>query len=777
MADAERDGRRLAPGDRLLQYEVLELLGVGGMGEVYRARDERLGREVAIKVLPARVADDAVVQARFEREARAVATLSHPGIVTIYEFARLPALQLVVMELLRGETLRQRLDRERVPWVDAVALGAQMADALAAAHAEGIVHRDLKPENTFLTRSGAVKVLDFGLATGRRSAVAGRATEAVTTGVELTGAGGFAGTLGYCAPEQLRGERVDARADLFALGCILYELITGRRAFTGATPADVAASVLAREPAPLAALGADVPAALDGLVFRCLRKAPEDRLDSAEGLAVLLHDIRRSALTSAAAGRTVHRAAAPATTHFDLVVIGSGPAGQRGAIAAAKAGRRVVMVDRRAMLGGVSLHRGTIPTKTLREVVLHLAGFSSRSFPGREFAAGPDAAVADLAWRVQSVMDREQHVVHGHLTRNGVVLADGLARFLDPHRVQVTNDHHDFVLSADRVLIATGSRPVHAPSIPVDGQRIFDTDALPLLSQLPRDVIVVGASVIGLEYASIITALHRRVTVIDQRPVVLEFADDEIVEALCYQLRRRGATLRLGETVTGVRRDDRGHVVATLDSGKTAHGDVLLSAVGRQANTASLDLAAAGLDADARGRLNVDAAFRTAVPHISAAGDVIGFPALASTSMEQGRLAVAHMFGLDGVRAETPLPYGIYTIPEISMVGKTEQQLTAERVRYEVGVARYEDLARGQMLGDDAGFLKVLFDPVSLQVLGVHIIGTGAAELIHIGQTLMATGGTLDVWRDAAFNHPTLAEAYKVAALNGFNRLSETAPR
>ncbi len=777
MADAARDGRRLAPGDRLLQYEVLELLGVGGMGEVYRARDERLGREVAIKVLPARVADDAVVQARFEREARAVATLSHPGIVTIYEFARLPALQLVVMELLRGETLRQRLDRERVPWADAVALAAQMADALAAAHGEGIVHRDLKPENTFLTRSGAVKVLDFGLATGRRFAVAGTATEAVTTGVALTGAGGFAGTLGYCAPEQLRGERVDTRADVFALGCILYELITGRRAFTGATSADVAASVLAREPAPLAALGAEVPPDLDALVFRCLRKEAEDRVESAEALATLLRDIRRTALGAVPAGRVAARTGAPPTTHFDLAVIGSGPAGQRGAIAAAKAGKRVVMVDRRAMMGGASLHRGTIPSKTLREVVMHLAGLYNRPFHGRDFSAGPEVSTADLAWRVQAVIEREQHVVHGHLSRNGIVLADGQARFLDPHRLQVTNDHHEYAITADRVLIATGSRPAHSPAIPVDGQRIFDTDALPHLQTIPRELIVVGASVIGLEYASIITALHRRVTVIDQRPVVLEFADGEIVEALCYQLRRRGATLRLGETVTGVRRDDRGHVVATLASGKTVHGDALVYAGGREANTASLNLAAAGLEADTRGRLRVNARFETAVSHIAAAGDVIGFPALASTSMEQGRLAVAHMFGLGEVRANTPLPYGIYTIPEVSMVGKTEQQLTADKVPYEVGVARYEDLVKGQMLGDDAGFLKVLFDPVTLQVLGVHIIGSAAAELIHVGQTLMATGGTLHVWRDAAFNHPTLAEAYKVAALNGFNRLGEAGRR
>ncbi|MEZ5416007.1 MAG: Si-specific NAD(P)(+) transhydrogenase [Vicinamibacterales bacterium] len=776
MGPADREGRRLHPGDRLLQYEVIELLGAGGMGEVCRARDARLGREVALKVLPARVADDATVQARFEREARAVATLSHPGIVTIYEFARLPELQLVVMELLKGETLRDRIERERLPWTDAVALAAQMADALAVAHGEGIVHRDLKPENTFLTRSGAVKILDFGLATGRRLALAGQATDAATTAPGLTAAGGFAGTLGYCAPEQLRGEAVDWRADVFALGCILYELLTARRAFAGATPADIAASVLAREPAPLAALGVSVPADLDALVFQCLRKQPEDRPESAAALAVLLRDIRRTALRASAAGRATDRVVRPPTTHFDLLVLGSGPAGQRGAIAAAKAGKRVAVVDRRTMLGGASLHRGTVPSKTLREVVLQLSGLQQRGY-AREFSSGPELSTADLGWRIQQVVEREQHVIQAQLARNGIVLADGLGRFLEPYRVRVTNAHHEYDLTADHVLIATGSRPAHSPVIPVDGQRVFDADALPHLQQLPRDLIVVGASVIGLEFASLITALHRRVTIIDQRPVLLEFADAEIVEALCYQLRRRGATIRLGEQVVGVRRDDRDHVVASLDSGKTVHGDVLVYAVGRHANTASLNLAAAGLEADARGRLAVDAAFRTPVPRISAAGDVVGFPALASTSMEQGRRAVAHMFGLDGVRTAAPLPYGIYTIPEISMVGRTEQQLTAEKVHYEVGVARYEDLARGQMIGDDAGFLKVLFDPASLRVLGVHIVGTGAAELIHVAQTLMATGGTLDVWRDAAFNHPTLAEAYKLAALNGFNRLGEAQAR
>ena len=450
--------RRLAPGDRLLQYEVLGLLGAGGMGEVYRARDTRLDREVAIKVLPAAVADDAAVQARFEREARAAATLSHPGIVTIHEFARERGLQLVVMELLRGETLRERLDRERIPWNDTLQMAVQLADALAAAHDASIVHRDLKPENAFLTRSGAIKILDFGLATARPSATT--AASVAETRPDLSGAGAFVGTFGYSAPEQLRGEPVDARADLFALGCILYEMLSGRRTFPGATPADVAASVLVREPAPLAVLGADVPAELDALVYRCLRKQPADRVDSAADLAAALRDIRRQALgAQATPALPSARPRPPATTHFDLVVIGSGPAGQRGAIAAAKAGKRVVVVDRRDRLGGVSLHQGTIPSKTTREVIVHLAALQQRPFFSRDPLAASEALLADLPRRVQRVIEREQQVVEGQLNRNGVAIADGRARFVGPHEIAVTNDHHEYALTADYVLVASGSAP------------------------------------------------------------------------------------------------------------------------------------------------------------------------------------------------------------------------------------------------------------------------------------------------------------------------------
>jgi NAD(P) transhydrogenase len=325
---------------------------------------------------------------------------------------------------------------------------------------------------------------------------------------------------------------------------------------------------------------------------------------------------------------------------------------------------------------------------------------------------------------------------------------------------------------ADYVLIACGTRAARSDQIPLDGTRVFDADQFPAVPELPRELIVVGAGVIGLEYASMLTALDIKVTIIDQRPTLLDFVDHELIEALCYHMRRRGATFRLGETVASVGVDGQGRVEAILESGKRVRGQALLYTVGRQANSDLLNLEAAGLAADKRGRIPVDDCFRTAVPHIYAAGDVIGFPSLASASTEQGRLASAHMFGAPR-RPMAPelLPYGIYTVPEISMVGRTEQQLTEARVPYEVGVAKYEELAKGQILGDDTGMLKLLFDPGSLALLGVHAIGEGATELIHIGQAVLALGGTIEYFRDSVFNYPTLAEAYKVAALAGLNKL------
>src|SRR6266545_4925495 len=402
---------------------------------------------------------------------------------------------------------------------------------------------------------------------------------------------------------------------------------------------------------------------------------------------------------------------------YDLVVIGSGPAGQKGAIAAAKLGKKVAVVDRKGMLGGVSLHTGTIPSKTMREAVMYMTGFRQRAFYGSGYSLKERVSKEDLSARVRTVLERELEVVRHQFRRNEVTVIQGSACFLDPH------------------------------------------------------LIVVGAGVIGIEYASMCAALEVRVTIIEQRAEMLDFVDREIVEQLQYHLRDLGVIFRLGEKVLSVEKDSRGAVVATLESGKTVAGTALLYAVGRQSNADLLNLEAAGVPIDKRGRIGVNEHFQTAIPHIYAAGDVIGFPALAATSMEQGRLAACHMFGAHSTNSASPLPYGVYTIPEISMIGKTERQLTEEKIPYEVGIARYEELARGQILGDQTGRLKLLFDPRDLKLLGIHIIGEGATELVHIGQAIMNTGATIEYFRDTVFNYPTLAEAYKVAALNGLNKL------
>jgi NAD(P) transhydrogenase len=459
------------------------------------------------------------------------------------------------------------------------------------------------------------------------------------------------------------------------------------------------------------------------------------------------------------------------SNQFDLVVIGSGPAGQKGAIAAAKLGKRVAIVDRTEMIGGVCLHTGTIPSKTLREAILYLTGFRQRAFYGQDYVLKADISAEDLESRVATVVGREMAVIKDQLRKNGAQTITGTASFVDPHTVAVDGSGANQVLKADHVLIACGTRPARAQDMSFDGEKIFDADQLAKLKTIPRDLIVVGAGVIGLEYASMMTALDVEVTVVDQHPTMLDFVDHEIVEALCYQMRRRGAVFRLGEKVTSVKIDPDGLVHATLESGKRMHAHGLLYAVGRQANTDTLNLAASGLTADPRGRLKVNEYFQTEAAHIYAAGDVIGFPALASTSMDQGRLAVCHLFQGPTALKQYHFPYGIYTIPEISIIGKTEQELTDAKVPYEVGIAKYEEIARGQMVGDDTGMLKILFHPDTLKVLGVHAIGDQATEIIHIGQLLLEMDGTIDFFRDCVFNYPTFAEAYKVAALNGLNKL------
>jgi NAD(P) transhydrogenase len=457
--------------------------------------------------------------------------------------------------------------------------------------------------------------------------------------------------------------------------------------------------------------------------------------------------------------------------HYDLLVIGSGPAGQKGAINAAKHCRKAAVVDSRQMIGGCSLHLGTIPSKTLREAILYFSGVRQRAFYGMDYTLKDDISAADLAFRIHAVLEREGEVVRAQLKRNGVTTISGLARFADPHTIEVESDDGVTRATADFILIACGTRPAQPPNVAADGKRVFTSDQLLELEQIPRELIVVGGGIIGLEYAAMFTALNTRVTLIEQRRTVLDFADQEIVSALLYHLRSQGLTLRLGETVVSVSLDAQGRVEARLESGKSVRGEGLLYAVGRQGNADRLALENAGLTADARGRIAVNENFQTAVPHIYAAGDVVGFPALAATSMEQGRLATSHMFVIPGRMERETMPYGIYTIPEISMVGRTEEELTAAKVRYEVGIAKFRELARGQMIGDQIGVLKLLFDPVTLKVLGVHVIGEGATELVHIGQAVLALGGTLEYFRDAVFNYPTLAEAYKVAALSGLNKL------
>jgi NAD(P) transhydrogenase len=461
-----------------------------------------------------------------------------------------------------------------------------------------------------------------------------------------------------------------------------------------------------------------------------------------------------------------------AANTYDLVVIGSGPAGQKGAICATKLRKKVAIVDRKRTMGGVCVHTGTIPSKTLREAVLYLSGFRQRSFYGRGYVLKDRIAMSDLIFRAQAVMAREVEVIKAQLRRNYVTTLEGEARFLDPHTIEIKSEDGVQQVRGENILIACGTRPAHSDDIPIDGKRIFDSDQLHCLEEVPRELVIVGAGIIGLEYASMFAALGVKVTLLDQRPTLLDFVDREMIESLCFQLRQLGTVFRLGEKVVSVGFDaERDRVFAKLESGKNVHGQALLYAIGRQANSDMLNVGAAGVKPDERGKILVNDNFQTSVPHIYAAGDVIGFPALASTSMEQGRLASCHMFGKPSKMLANLIPYGIYSIPEISMVGQTEEDLTRAKTPYEIGLARYSELAKGQMLGDEQGLLKLLFDPTSLKLLGVHVIGDRAAEIVHIGQAVMTMGATIEYFRDTVFNYPTLAEAYKVAALDGLNKI------
>jgi NAD(P) transhydrogenase len=469
-----------------------------------------------------------------------------------------------------------------------------------------------------------------------------------------------------------------------------------------------------------------------------------------------------------------------APRRYDLCVIGSGPAGQRAAIQAAKLGRNVCIVERREVVGGVAINTGTIPSKALREAILAAIGRPAATPSEADFLAARQAGFMDLLTACHEVIKAEVNTLQLHLRRNGVEIVYGEATFIDPHAVHVSGVAGSRTIAADRFVIGVGTRPARPGHIPFDEQSIITSDELLRLSYLPSTMIVVGGGVIGTEYASMLQSLGVRVTLVEGRGRLLDFVDAEITEALQYHLRQAGMTLRLGENVVriepiapppGARTQQETMVQATLESGKTLRADCLLYCIGRQGATDALNPEAAGLTADDRGRIRVNENFQTEREHIYACGDVIGFPALASTSMEQGRLAALHMFGQPARSVSKLLPYGIYAIPEISMVGWTEEALTAEGIPYEAGIANYREIARGQLLGDHTGMLKMLIHQESHQILGVHAIGTGATELIHIGQTAIAFNATVEYFIDAVFNYPTLAECYKVAAMNGLNKI------
>jgi NAD(P) transhydrogenase len=466
--------------------------------------------------------------------------------------------------------------------------------------------------------------------------------------------------------------------------------------------------------------------------------------------------------------------------HFDCIVVGTGPAGQKGAIQAAKLGKRVAIVEKNSVLGGAQINTGTIPSKALREAALYLTGANKQGLFSSTQQVKKNITIADLTALSQQVIRHEWEVIRKQFDRNGVELLWGRAEFAGPNQLRVQSAEATEVIQADKFLLAVGTRPARPPSVPFNDHTIFTSDEILCLNTLPKTMIVVGGGVIGVEYASIMATLGVRVTLVEGNPRLLGFLDREISDAFQYFMRQRGITLRLGEKVSRIEeiefQNGKFHrlVQAQLESGKTLRAETLLYAAGRQGVCSALGLENVGLECDDRERLAVNEHYQTSVEHVYAAGDVIGFPSLASTAMEQGRRAVCHAFGAYEVgNYNTGLfPYGIYAVPEISMVGKTEEQLTAEGVPYESGVAHYREIARGKLLGDELGMLKLLIHQDTYKLLGVHAIGTGATELIHIGQAVMALDGSAEFFINNVFNFPTLAECYKVAAYNGLNKLN-----
>lgn len=457
---------------------------------------------------------------------------------------------------------------------------------------------------------------------------------------------------------------------------------------------------------------------------------------------------------------------------YDVAVIGSGPGGQHAAIQAAKLNKHALLIERQRSLGGICINNGTIPSKTLREAIIYLTGYREHDLYGASYQVKPIISMSDLLYRTEHVIRHEIDVLQSKMRRNRVELVHATASFVDPHtlRLALTEESGYRDVTAENIVIATGTEAARPPDIPIEDEKVFVPDTLLSMDQVPRTMAVIGGGVIGTEYASMFSALGVRVTLIEQRPRLLDFVDSEMVDDLLYHLRERRVVTRLGERVSGLVVEDNGVSIA-LASGKRVFADVALYSIGRLGATKALNLACLGLDTDERGRLQVNENYQTAVPHIYAVGDVIGFPSLASTSREQGRIAIAKAYNLPVRTRPDHFPYGIYALPEISFVGLTEEQLTAADVPYEVGVATYRESTRGEILGDSDGKLKLLFHRETLVLLGVHVIGDGASELVHIGQAVLALGGTVEYFIDTVLNYPTLAECYKVAAFDGLGRI------
>jgi NAD(P) transhydrogenase len=458
---------------------------------------------------------------------------------------------------------------------------------------------------------------------------------------------------------------------------------------------------------------------------------------------------------------------------YDLIVIGSGPAGEKGAALAAQFGKSVAFIQREVVPGGACVNTGTIPSKTLRESALHLSGFKQRGLHGVDVALRSDITVSDFLQRKREVCEKEWDLIEENLRWSGIERYRGVGRLVSPHEVMVDSAGHDIALQGDVILIATGSSPLRSEEIPFDDIIIYDSDTVLDLDRIPKTMAVVGAGVIGCEYAAIFAALGIKVTLIDGRTELLSHVDREIVDVLLREMKNRlRINLQLGNNVEDIQVGDE-CVSLTLTNKRVINAEKVLFAAGRKSNTEDLNLENAGVESGERGLIPVNEHYQTNIPNIYAAGDVIGFPALASTSMEQARVAVVNAFDLPyESKLVKEWPYGIYTIPEMSMIGKTEEQCLKSGTDYEVGRAYYRNSSRGQIIGDTAGMLKLIFDPADRTILGIHMVGESASELIHTGMMVMQLNGTIDTFVQTVFNYPTLGDIYKHAADDGLRRLA-----